>query len=176
MQEGVLHDYTAYPCRGVISTPIPCSHNHRSPLRLPEAIEQSCNPYFWQVYKSILEKPGYGTIQESYNHWRDYVLSFGVGQKLPGDITDQAKGFLPADSYFNKYYGLTGWKAITVRSLSIGQGEVQMTPLQLANVAATIANRGYYYPPHLLRSVEGSQDLPGDYSQRITPNIHRQHY
>jgi penicillin-binding protein 2 len=176
LQEGVLNSNTAYPCRGVISTPIPCSHNHRSPLRFPEAIEQSCNPYFWQVYKSILEQPKYNTIQESYNHWRDYAVSFGLAQKLPGDIHDQARGFLPDDSYFNKYYGLTGWRAITVRSLSIGQGEVQMTPLQLANLTATIANRGYFYPPHLLRSVEGGEEPPTDFSQKVFPKIDTEHF
>jgi penicillin-binding protein 2 len=143
---------------------------------LLEAIEQSCNPYFWQVYKSILEQPKFTTMQESYNHWRKYAMSFGLAQVLPGDITDQAKGFLPTDAYFNKYYGLTGWRAITVRSLAIGQGEVQMTPLQLANVAATIANRGFYYPPHLLKSVEGRSRLPENYKQKFTPDIDRKYY
>jgi penicillin-binding protein 2 len=176
LQEGVLNIHTTYPCRGVGTTPIPCSHNHRSPLSLPEAIEQSCNPYFWQVYKSILEQPKFSTIQESYDLWRDYAVSFGLAQTLPGDILDQAKGFLPTDAYFNKYYGLKGWKAITVRSLSIGQGEVQMTPLQLANVAATIANRGFFYPPHLLRSVEGEQESPDDFKQKITPKVDRDNF
>jgi len=176
LQEGVLNINTAYACRGVGTTPIPCSHNHRSPLRLPEAIEQSCNPYFWQVFKSILEQDKFSTIQESYSHWRDYVISFGVAQTLPGGIPDQAKGVLPTDAYFNKYYGLKGWRAITVRSLSIGQGEVQLTPLQLANVAATIANRGYYYPPHLLRSIEGNTRLPEEYSQKITPKIDKRNF
>ena len=176
LQEGVLNQNTAYGCQGLSSKPIPCSHNHRSPLRLTEAIEQSCNPYFWQVYKAILEQPKFSTIQESYNHWRDYAVSFGLAQALPGDIGDQAKGFLPTDAYFNKYYGLKGWRAITVRSLSIGQGEVQMTPLQLANVAAIFANRGYYHPPHLLKAIEGGQELPGEFGQRIHPRVDIRHY
>ncbi len=176
LQEGVLRTSTAFPCNGLASWPIPCSHNHRSPLRLPEAIEQSCNPYFWQLYKSILEQPDFSTIQESYNHWRDLAVSFGLAQRLPGDIGDQARGFLPRDEYFNKYYGLTGWKAITVRSLSIGQGEVQMTPLQLANLSATIANRGYYYPPHLLKSVEGEDELPESYDQKITTGVDSKYF
>jgi penicillin-binding protein 2 len=176
LQEGVLDINTAYPCRGVGTTPIACSHSHASPLSLLHAIEQSCNPYFWAVYRSILEQRKFATMQESYMHWRDYVVSFGVASVLPGDILDQAKGVLPTDAYFNKYYGMKGWRAMTVRSLSIGQGEIQLTPLQLANVAATIANRGFYYPPHLLKSVEGQNSLPAEYSQKVTPKIDRKYY
>jgi penicillin-binding protein 2 len=176
LQEGVLDINTAYPCHGVGTTPIACSHSHPSPLSLLHAIEMSCNPYFWQVFKSIIEQRKFATIQESYSHWRDYVVSFGVATVLPGDILDQAKGVLPTDAYFNKYYGLKGWRAMTIRSFSIGQGEVQLTPLQLANVAATIANRGFYYPPHLLKSVEGQNSLPAEYSQKVTPKIDRRYY
>jgi penicillin-binding protein 2 len=176
LQEGILSSRTAYSCNGPGSWPIPCSHDHRSPLRLPEAIEQSCNPYFWKLFKAIIEQPRFNNIQDAYNNWKDYVLSFGISQVLPGDIADQAKGFLPKDTYFNKYYGMNGWKAITVRSLSIGQGEIQMTPLQLANVAATIANRGYYHPPHLLKSIEGEGGQPEKYSLKITPSVDAEHY
>lgn len=176
LQEGVLNIHTAYGCRGLGSTPISCSHNHASPLRLLGAIEQSCNPYFWQVYKSILEQNKFATIQDAYMHWRDLVTSFGIAQTLPGGIPDQARGVLPSDAYFNKYYGLKGWRAITVRSLSIGQGEIQLTPLQLANVAATIANRGYYHPPHLLRSIDDGSPLPEEYSQQIRPKIEKRHF
>lgn len=176
LQEGVLNVNTAYGCSGVGTTPIACSHNHASPLSLLHAIEQSCNPYFWQVYRSILDQRKFATMQEAYMHWRDYVVSFGVNTVLPGDIMDQAKGVLPTDAYFNKYYGVKGWRPITIRSLSIGQGEVQLTPLQLANVAATIANRGFYYPPHLLKSVEGQEGLPAEYSQKVTPKVDRRHY
>jgi penicillin-binding protein 2 len=176
LQEGVLDINTTYGCRGVGTTPIACSHNHASPLSLLHAIEQSCNPYFWAVYKSILDQRKFATMQESYMHWRDYVVSFGVASILPGDILDQAKGVLPTDAYFNKYYGLKGWRPITIRSLSIGQGEVQLTPLQLANVAATIANRGFYYPPHLLRCVEGEASPSAEYSQKVTPKIDRRYF
>ena len=176
LQEGVLNVHTTYSCRGVISTPIPCSHNHHSPLSLLPAIEQSCNPYFWQVFKSIIEQKKYSTIQQSYSRWRDYVMSFGVAQTLPGDIPDQAKGVLPSYAYFNKYYGLNGWKAITIRSLSVGQGEIQLTPLQLANVATIIANRGYYCPPHLLKSIVGENTTNEDYTHKYVLRIDPENY
>lgn len=160
LQEGVLNLHTAYSCRGVASTPIACSHNHPSPLDLLHAIEQSCNTYFWQVFRSILEQKKFSSIQESYDYWRGLVASFGIGSPLVTDLPEQQNGNLPMDSYFNKYYGLKGWKAITIRSLAIGQGEIELTPLQLANVAAIIANRGFYFPPHVIRKIADQDNIP----------------
>lgn len=171
LQEGTLHEYTRYGCSGVGSTPIACSHNHPAPLDLLHAIEQSCNPYFWNVYKAILEQRKFNTMQESYNYWRDLVLSFGIGTILEGDVMDQANGNLPKDTYYDKYYGKKGWRAITIRSLSIGQGEIEETPLQLANLAATIANRGYYHPPHLLKAVEGDTEPAKKFEKKIYPKV-----
>ncbi len=150
LNEGVLHTYTKYSCQGTISAPIVCSHNHSSPLDMEHAIEQSCNPYFWKVYRSIIEQTKFKNIQEGYKHWRTNVMKFGIGERLPSDLMGQRKGNLPKHSYFDKYYGKRGWKAITTRSLSVGQGEIELTPLQLANVAAIFANRGYYFPPHIV--------------------------
>lgn len=171
LQEGVLDVNTRYGCSGVGSTPISCSHNHASPLSLLHAIEQSCNPYFWQVFKSVMEQRKFSTMQEAYNHWREYVASFGVGSVLEGDIPDQEDGNLPKDSYFDRYYGEKGWRPLTIRSLSIGQGEIEMTPLQLANVAAIYANRGYYYPPHLLKEVEGDPGYTEKYKKKIYTKV-----
>ncbi len=176
LQEGVLHTYTRYPCHGVGTTPIACSHNHPAPLDLLHAIEQSCNPYFWQVFKSILDQKKFHTMQEAYNYWRDLVTSFGVGTVLEGDVVDQANGNLPKDTYYDKYYGKTGWRAITIRSLSIGQGEVEETPLQMANIAATIANRGYYHPPHLLKAVEGDTQPAEKFEKKIYPKVASDYY
>ena len=145
---------TMYPCSGKNSAPIKCTHNHGSPVTLGNAIEQSCNPYFWCAFRDVLQKDGYGKDNETFRHryelWRDDVLSFGLGQRFTGtDLGDQSSGSIPSTRYFDKCYGPTGWKAITIRSLSIGQGEILVTPLQLANQAATIANNGYYITPHL---------------------------
>lgn len=176
LDEGLLSTHTRYSCNGVGSRPIPCSHDHESPLDLLHAIEQSCNPYFWEVYKSILEQRKFPVIQDGYMHWRERASGFNIGRPVPGDLPDQRKGNLPADSYFNHYYGVTGWRAITVRSLSIGQGEIEMTPLQLANLSAIIANKGYYLPPHLLRSAPGSPGTTEAFSEKIETGIPEKHF
>jgi penicillin-binding protein 2 len=176
LQEGVLNASTRYGCSGVSTSPIPCSHSHPSPLDLHHAIEQSCNPYFWRVYKSILDQGKFSTMQDAYNYWRDLATSFGIGTILEGDVVDQANGNLPKDTYYDRYYGKKGWKPITIRSLSIGQGEVEETPLQLANVAAIIANRGFYYPPHLLKNVEGDSQSATIFDKKIYAKVASSYY
>jgi len=166
LQDEVLFPYTHYSCKGLQSYPIPCSHDHESPLDLGSAIEQSCNPYFWKVYKSILEEEQYKDIQSSYENWRSKVATFGIGQLLETDLLEQSDGNLPHDSYFNKYYGVKGWKATTVRSLSIGQGEIELTPLQLANLASILANKGYYLPPHILKDIAGSENVNPEFNMK----------
>lgn len=154
LEQGAIKPYTQYPCSGPSSTPIKCTHFHGSPVDLGEAIEQSCNPYFWCAFRDLLQKDGYGNdngdFKKRYNLWRDAVLEFGLGQRFSDtDISEQAAGSVPSMQFFDKIYGATGWKAITIRSLSIGQGEILVTPLQLANQAAAIANEGFYITPHL---------------------------
>ena len=157
LQDGSITPYTKYPCNGKSSSPIKCTHNHGSPVDLEEGIEQSCNPYFWALYRDMLQKDGYEDghvrFKEHYNAWREIIASFGLGEKFTNtDIREQAKGYLPTTDFYNKIYGQKGWKAITIRSLSIGQGEILVTPLQLANQVAAIANKGYYITPHFNRN------------------------
>lgn len=165
LQLGVLTPQTCFPCNGPQSTPIKCTHNHGSPVDLGGAIEQSCNPYFWMAFRDVLQRKGHGneTKQLHYNYdtWRDYVLSFGFGDRFESDIREQTKGSIPSSQLYDKLYGKTGWKAITIRSLSIGQGEILVTPLQLANEAACIANDGYYVTPHLARLTAAELDSAG---------------
>jgi penicillin-binding protein 2 len=176
LQEGVLDVDTRYGCSGVGTVPISCSHSHPAPLSLLHALEQSCNPYFWQVFRSVLDQRKFSTMQEAYNYWREYVASFGVGSILEGDIPDQEDGNLPKDTYFDRYYGKKGWRPLTIRSLSIGQGEIEMTPLQLANAAAIFANRGYYYPPHFLKSVEGDPGYTKKYDKKIYTKVSEEYF
>lgn len=157
LQEGGITPRTEYPCAGPASMPIKCTHNHGSPVDLLSAIEQSCNPYFWCAFRDMLQKDGYGTDNTPFRHryelWRNDILRFGLGQKFTdSDIPDQVSGSVPSTKLFDRLYGKKGWKAITIRSLSIGQGEILVTPLQLANQAACIANGGYYISPHLLHN------------------------
>ena len=164
LQEGGITPVTKYPCSGPGSSPIKCTHHHGSPVSLLNAIEQSCNPYFWCAFRDMLQRDGYGdgnaTFRKRYNLWRDDVMKFGLGNRFEGtDIGEQATGAIPTERQFTRTYGEKGWKAITIRSLSIGQGEILITPLQLANQAATLANRGYYITPHLNTELTASADL-----------------
>ncbi len=154
-QMGGINAGTRFACSGKGSSPIRCTHSHGSPVDLEQAIEQSCNPYFWHAFRSTIEKDGYGEknilFRTNYDEWVDRMKSFGLGEKYTdGDLYEQSRGYIPTQKFYNKVYRAeTGWRAITIRSNSIGQGEVLATPLQLANTMAAIANNGYYITPHL---------------------------
>lgn len=161
---------TRYSCQGLLSVPIKCTHDHKSPLNLMEAIEQSCNSYFWNTFKSILENPKYNDSQEGYEQWYNNVVSFGFGRKFNTDIPFEVSGNIPDNKYFDRLYR-GHWNALTVRSLSIGQGEILLTPIQLANMSAIIANKGYYYPPHLLIDMEDEDDIMPDFKVKQITTI-----
>jgi penicillin-binding protein 2 len=166
LSEGVLHTYTKYHCKGTNAKPIVCSHDHESPLDLYHAIEQSCNPYFWKVFRSIFEQEKFKNIQDAYTNWRNNVVRFGIGDRLLFDLNGQRGGNLPEHTYFDKYYTKKGWKAITIRSLSVGQGEIELTPLQMANVVSIFANRGYYYSPHIVKSIGSDKKKNTEFLKR----------
>ncbi len=148
LEQGAITPNTLYPCSGPASSPIKCTHHHGSPVALDRAIEQSCNPYFWCAFRDLLNRDK--DIHKPYEKWRNAVMQFGLGQKFTDtDLAEQSSGSIPSTQLYDKFYGKDGWKAITIRSLSIGQGEILVTPLQLANQAACIANEGYYISPHL---------------------------
>lgn len=156
LQMGVITPETLYPCSGRESTPIKCTHSHNNAVDLHEGIAQSCNPYFWALFRDLLQKDGYQdnhiAFKNYFKTWRDMVISFGLGDRFANtDIRNQAKGYVPTVDFYNKSYGSKGWKAVTIRSLAIGQGELLVTPLQLANQVAAIANKGYYITPHFNR-------------------------
>jgi penicillin-binding protein 2 len=154
MQAEVATSQTCFSCSGQSTLPIKCTHSHKSPLNFIEAVETSCNPYFWNAFRTFLEKAEGATIAIRYNLWRNYMVSMGFGEKFEGtDIMYQSAGNIPKCEYFNKYFGIGRWNAMTIRSLSIGQGEVELTPLQMANYAATLANRGFYHVPHLVKRI-----------------------
>ncbi len=152
MQEETINTSTKFSCSGTASKPIRCTHSHVSPLNIVQAVKESCNPFLWNTFRTIINKPG--VAEQGYDMWRDYVLKFGMGRKLDTDLTIENQGFVPEVDYFNRYFGEHRWSALTIRSLSIGQGELGVTPLQLANFAATVANRGYYHIPHVIKNVE----------------------
>ncbi len=156
LEEGVFSPGTHYPCSMGYhfgKSKLGC-HAHKSPIDFEESIMMSCNAYYCYVFRSILENPKYSSIDEAFDKWREYVMSFGFGHKLGSDFPSELGGFIPDSKYYNKYYGKGRWKATTVISLSIGQGETGCTPLHLANLCATIANRGFYYIPHIIKDSE----------------------
>ena len=156
LQEGVITPNTHYPCSMGYKfgkNKLGC-HAHKSPLSFEESIMMSCNAYYCYILRDLLENGKNGTIAESIDKWKEYVESFGFGKKLGSDFPSELGGFIPGSKYYNKVYGKGGWKATTVISLSIGQGEIGCTPLHLANLCATLANRGYYYTPHIIKDSE----------------------
>jgi penicillin-binding protein 2 len=159
LQERVITAATLFECHNGFragSKFVEC-HSHPSPLNLVGAIGNSCNAYFCQTYRRVLENPDYNTIADAYEKWKSYLNEFGFGNKLGTDFVNELTGFIPSTDYFDKYYGKNRWKALTVISMAIGQGEIETTPLQMANMTAAIANRGYYYIPHIIRSVGSGQ-------------------
>ncbi|MCD4745040.1 MAG: penicillin-binding protein 2, partial [Bacteroidales bacterium] len=176
LQERVLFPNTKYSCNGPETKPIGCSHHHKSPLILIESIEQSCNPYYWNVFKTIIDNPSYKTTQEGFNAWRDHVLSLGFGKNLDNDIINQKNGNVPKDKYYDKYFGKGIWKSLTIRSLSIGQGELLVTPLQLANFVAIVANKGFYYSPHLVRSIDSKDNYIEKYKEKKKTSINSKYF
>ena len=156
LQEGVVSPGTMYPCSMGYKfgkNKLGC-HAHKSPINLEESIMMSCNAYYCYIFRDLLENRKYGSIDEAMDKWNEYVKSFGFGKKLGSDFPAELSGSIPDSKYYNRVYGKGGWKATTVISLSIGQGEIGCTPLHLANLCATIANRGFYYIPHIIKDSE----------------------
>ena len=151
LQENAITENTFFHCDGPGSTPITCTHYHSSPLQLKAAIMESCNPFFWNVFRSTISK--HPNVKEGYTAWRNHLLSFGLSRTLGSDFYGQLPGSIPDSSHYDKDHPVR-WNALTVRSLAIGQGELVLTPLQMANAVAIIANRGYYIEPHLVKAIE----------------------
>ena len=151
LQEGVLTPNTMYGCsHGYVvgNLRVGC-HGHPSPINLYQSIMMSCNAYYCYVFRSILDNKKYGSVREGFEKWKEYTASFGFGQKLGTDIPGEKGGTMPTAERYDRLHGKNRWKSISIISLSIGQGEIGCTPLHLANLAATIANRGWFYTPHL---------------------------
>jgi len=164
LQEGVLHPETRYYCsRGfhLGSLTVGC-HAHGSPLNLENSIAQSCNAYYCNVYRSILDNPKYESVQDAYIQWSKYLNSFGIGVKTGIDIPEESTGILKKPAYFEKEFG-KNWRSANVISMSIGQGQIGLTPLQMCNLSATIANKGYWITPHVVKAIGDNKWLPEEF-------------
>jgi len=162
LQEGTLTPDMRYPCDYGFTygngRKLGC-HGHASPLALKDAIATSCNGYFCYVFRNILENKKYENTKEAFNAWREYVTSFGFGEKLGSDFPSERGGSIPKSERYDRVYK-GHWRFSNIVSLSIGQGEITVTPLQIANLAATVANRGYYYIPHIVKETDNVEFDP----------------
>lgn len=156
LETKVVTQHTQFGCVGgaTVGRLIKC-HNHKSPVNLVEAITHSCNPYFANVFHRVLERSEYGGIGAGYEAWRNYVTAFGLGSRVSVDFVEDS-GLVPSRQYYDRLFKTTRWHASYVNSLSIGQGELSITQLQMANIAAALANRGYYFTPHIARPTHPS--------------------
>ena len=159
LEEGTLQPGSLFPCSHgyPLGDHRPACHGHKSPINLEEAIMMSCNSYFCFALRDVLENRKYPSMDDALDKWHDYVESMGFGRKLGSDFPSELGGTIPTSKLYNRVYRkeLGGWKFATIKSISIGQGEVGVTPLQIANLAATVANRGYYYIPHIVKESPG---------------------
>lgn len=154
LQEGTVLETTKYPCQGGFrqgSFKMGC-HPHSGPLDLRQSVQHSCNAYYGNVFKNIIEKPE--EPWQGYVRWREHVSSFGIGKIYGTDLPFEHRGVLPTKERLDKLFGENRLKALNIISMGIGQGELGMTPMQLANMTAAIANRGFWYPPHLVKTIE----------------------
>lgn len=154
LQEGVITPQSSFTCHHGFhyrSLHVACHCGASSPIQLLTSISKSCNNFYCQVFRRIIEK--YPTSQEGMNAWSSHVRSFGMGDFLNNDLPTGRRGLVPDADYYNKAFGYTQWKAVSTISLGIGQGELVLTPIQMANVAAAIANRGFFYTPHIVKKV-----------------------
>ncbi len=154
-QEGILTPNYWKQCHmgAKVGTFFMTCHDHVSPVGVLRSIEHSCNPFYAHLFNDLLNNPKYSSVQEAYNKWRDYVMAFGLGKKLGSDFPMQVKGSVPSVEYYNRVKKRKNWVPLNIISVSIGQGELLITPLQMANMAAAIANRGFYYTPHVVKSI-----------------------
>lgn len=178
LQEGVLKPSYRYPCAGgytyAAGRKMKC-HPHPSPLDLRAAVANSCNAYFCYVFRDIIDNKKYENVKAGLDVWTDYVRSFGFGRTLDSDFANETRGYVPTSEFYNRVYH-NSWKSQTIISLSIGQGELGCTPLQMANLAAIIANRGYYYIPHIVRSVEGVDSLEQRFYEKQYTKVDAEHF
>jgi penicillin-binding protein 2 len=177
LQEGVIYPETTFPCyRGfsIGRLHVNC-HPHPPNLDLRGSVANSCNAYYCNTFREILENPKYKSTREAYIKWKDYMLQFGLASKLGSDINFESKGNIPSPEFYDKMHN-GKWGFSRLISLSIGQGEILITPLQMANVISAIANRGYYYTPHCIRRVDDKPAIPQKFKEKHKIKIDRQHF
>lgn len=171
LAEGTVTPNTRYPCSHgytIGSFHLGC-HGHASPLDLRQSIQNSCNAYYCYEFRELIDNKKFGSVKVGLDCWKDHLVKFGLGYKLGIDIANENRGFIPNSAYYDKVKG-KNWNSLGVVSLSIGQGELLLTPIQMANVAATIANKGWFITPHVVHKISGGH-IDSLYTQRRETGI-----
>ena len=173
LQEGIIDLNTTYPCHGGYingGLRVGC-HPHAAPLPLKPALQTSCNAFFCWGFKAMIDRRSkYGSSAAAFEIWKNHLVSMGYGYKLVVDLPGENCGFIPNAKFYDKYYKEGRWSANTIISVSIGQGEILATPLQIANLCATIANRGWFVTPHAVKQIQDTV-MPAEYLERRRPTI-----
>ncbi|MDE6818568.1 MAG: penicillin-binding protein 2, partial [Muribaculaceae bacterium] len=175
LQEGIIDLNTPYPCyRGYINGGLRVGcHAHGSPIPVKPALQTSCNAFFCWGFKNMIDRRSkYGSSANAFEVWKNHLVQLGYGYRLGVDLPNESRGFLPNAKYYDKFYGEGRWSANTIVSVSIGQGEVLATPLQMANICATIANRGHFITPHAVKAIQDTV-MPAEYLAEHRPDIDR---
>lgn len=181
LNEGVQGVNYTVPCNGMYhfaGLALHCSHRHPSATNVQYALQQSCNPYFWQTFRNTIENRKYARISDIYGKWVQYCNSFGLGMKTGVDLPSESSGNIPSIKYFNRIYGENNWRSSMLISLGIGQGEILTTPIQMANLYACIANKGYYITPHIVKKITDpltGKDVTHPYEKHISI-VDKQHF
>lgn len=176
LQEGIITPNTQYRCSHGFQfggLHVGC-HAHGSPLSLVPALATSCNSYFCWGLHHMFSADKYAKVQDAMTVWKDHMVAMGFGYRLGIDLPGEARGFIPNAAFYDKWYG-GRWRGLTVISISIGQGEVTLTPLQIANLGATIANRGHYITPHIVKGIEG-EEIDSLYRYPKHTLVDKEHY
>lgn len=175
LQEGIVNLQTMYPCyHGYVNGLRVGCHGHASPISLKPALQTSCNAYFCWGFKNMIDKRGTKPSVQ-FEKWKNYLVEMGYGYKLGVDLPSESRGFLPNSEFYSKSFRGRNWSGNSIISVSIGQGEVLATPLQIANLCATIANRGYYHTPHIVKEIADSV-IDTKYKDRHKPHIKKKYY
>lgn len=176
-QEKIITQWTRFGCNNGFQAGglrVGC-HPHIGPLDMPHSVMHSCNAYYCHTFRNLIDNPKYGDRETAYNVWRKHVTSFGFGSRLETDLASEHPGKVPQTTYYDKIYGRGRWKGLTIISMSIGQGELAMTPLHMANSTAVIANRGYYRIPHLVKKI-GEEEIDNKYVMKHYATIDTAYY
>jgi len=177
LEEEVIDYETSFSCGGGFNIGnhiVKCHHG--GSVNFLYSIQGSCNSYYCNVFARILNNKKYSKIDDSYTAWRNYVFQFGLGRKLNSDLNQELAGIVYSTNHYNKYYGKGKWKAYTLISMGIGQGELGFTPFQMANMTAAIANRGFYYIPHVVKKIDGIDNIDKRFTEKQIINIKREYF